>query len=276
MCFIFLYSCLGMIATGMTAAGLTSLEKRFKLSSKQTGMIIAANDVSALLLIIFISYFGGHRNKARWLGIGALVTSLGCLLFALPHVLVGKYTPLQFETTGTGDTCLFNTTGILRDEETCAEAKGYTAWKYMLVFIGAKLLLGAGTTPLFTLGPAYIDENVNPKVAPMYLGVWFTATFFGPGIGYVAGGSLLNVWVDLIQVRRSNPLLSTSHFSIIRLRAFLSNNCLPWVQYPNNTDYFRQTLCSSPFIYSSWTFLISSPLELTWRPMIPAGSGPGG
>jgi len=198
--FLTLYSFMqGMIATGMTAAGLTSLEKRFKLSSKQTGMIIAANDVSALLLIIFISYFGGHRNKARWLGIGALVTSLGCLLFALPHVLVGKYTPLQFETTGTGDTCLFNTTGILRDEETCAEAKGYTAWKYMLVFIGAKLLLGAGTTPLFTLGPAYIDENVNPKVAPMYLGVWFTATFFGPGIGYVAGGSLLNVWVDLIQ-----------------------------------------------------------------------------
>ena len=191
-----------MIATGLTAAGLTSLEKRFKLSSKQTGMIIAANDVSALLLIIFISYFGGHRNKARWLGLGALVTSLGCLLFALPHLLVGKYTPLEFDKAGSGDLCFFNSTGIPSDSTTCAEAKGYTAWKYMLVFIGAKLLLGAGTTPLFTLGPAYIDENVSPKAAPMYLGVWFTATFFGPGIGYVAGGSLLNVWVDLIQVRR--------------------------------------------------------------------------
>lgn len=189
----------GMIATGLTAAGLTSLEKRFKLSSKQTGMIIAANDVSALILIIFISYFGGHRNKARWLGIGALVTSLGCLLFALPHLLVGKYTPLEFENTETGDVCLFNSTGIPSARDTCAEAKGYTAWKYMLVFVGAKLLLGAGTTPLFTLGPAYIDENVSPKAAPMYLGVWFAATFFGPGIGYVAGGSLLNVWVDLIQ-----------------------------------------------------------------------------
>lgn len=198
--FLTIYSFMqGMIATGLTAAGLTSLEKRFKLSSKQSGMIIAANDVSALLLIIFISYFGGHRNKARWLGVGALVTSLGCLLFALPHLLVGKYLPLQFEDTATGDMCLFNTTGIQSTVETCTEAKGYTAWKYMLVFIGAKLLLGAGTTPLFTLGPAYIDENVNPKVAPMYLGVWFTATFFGPGIGYVAGGSLLNVWVDLIQ-----------------------------------------------------------------------------
>ena len=190
-----------MIATGLTAAGLTSLEKRFRLSSIQTGMIIAANDVSALILIVFISYFGGHRNKARWLGIGAMVTSLGCLLFALPHLLVGKYTPLEFETKGGGVPCLFNSTGIPKDEASCSDVEGYTAWKYMLVFIGAKLLLGAGTTPLFTLGPAYIDENVSPKSAPMYLGVWFTATFFGPGIGYVAGGSLLNVWVDLIQVR---------------------------------------------------------------------------
>ena len=160
-----------MIATGLTAAGLTSLEKRFKLSSKQSGMIIAANDVSALLLIIFISYFGGHRNKARWLGIGALVTSLGCLLFALPHLLVGKYTPLEIQRTGLGDTCLFNTTGTPSGVEKCTEAKGYTAWKYMLVFVGAKLLLGAGTTPLFTLGPAYIDENVSPKVAHVPWGV---------------------------------------------------------------------------------------------------------
>lgn len=208
-----------MIATGLTAAGLTSLEKRFKLSSKQSGMIIAANDVSALLLIIFISYFGGHRNKARWLGIGALVTSLGCLLFALPHLLVGKYTPLEIQRTGLGDTCLFNTTGTPSGVEKCTEAKGYTAWKYMLVFVGAKLLLGAGTTPLFTLGPAYIDENVSPKVAPMYLGVWFTATFFGPGIGYVAGGSLLNVWVDLIQVW----LLQNLKFNILIFRLHLNS-----------------------------------------------------
>ncbi|KAJ7333507.1 hypothetical protein OS493_017044 [Desmophyllum pertusum] len=107
--------------------------------------------------------------------------------------------PLEFETKGGGVPCLFNSTGIPKDEASCSDVEGYTAWKYMLVFIGAKLLLGAGTTPLFTLGPAYIDENVSPKSAPMYLGVWFTATFFGPGIGYVAGGSLLNVWVDLIQ-----------------------------------------------------------------------------
>lgn len=192
-----------MVTNGFTAAGLTSLEKRFKLNSQQTGMIVAASDLSTLVLIIFISYYAGHRHKARWLGLGALVTSLGCLLFALPHILVGKYVPVEFETKDKASDvrCLIisgNST-TSRPEEICQETQTKD-WKYMFVFIGAKLLLGAGTTPLFTLGPAYIDENVAPKSAPMYLGVWFVAVFFGPGIGYVAGGSLLNIWVDLIQV----------------------------------------------------------------------------
>ena len=30
--------------------------------------------------------------------------------------------------------------------------------------------------------------------------MWYVSTSFGPGIGFVAGGSLLNVYVDLIQV----------------------------------------------------------------------------
>lgn len=190
-----------MTANGFTAAGLTALEKRFKLSSKQTGMIVAANDVSALFLIVFISYYGGHSHKARWLGFGALVTSLGALLFALPHVLIDKYVPLEFEISKTADICHTNSTSVLQSEEACRKELQNSDWKYLFVFIGAKLLLGAGTTPLFTLGPSYIDENVDPKHAPMYLGTWFIATFFGPGIGYVAGGSLLNIWVDLIQVK---------------------------------------------------------------------------
>ena len=71
---------------------------------------------------------------------------------------------------------------------------------YIFVFIAAKLLIGAGTAPLFTLGTSYLDENVKPKVAPVYLGIWYACTSFGPGIGFVAGGTLLNVYVDLIQV----------------------------------------------------------------------------
>ena len=185
-----------MIISGFTAAGLTSMERRFQLSSKQAGMIVAAHDVSSLIFVVFVSYYGETRHKAKWIGIGALVTSIGCLLFALPHALAGKYIPKD----SVGDSLGESLCSPINNVTSACENLSASDWKYMFVFIGAKLVLGAGMTPAFTLGPAYIDENVSPEVAPMYIGVWFIATFFGPGVGYLAGGTLMNIYVDLIQV----------------------------------------------------------------------------
>ena len=194
----------GMIISGFTAAGLTSMERRFQLSSKQAGMIVAAHDVSSLIFVVFVSYYGETRHKAKWIGIGALITSIGCLLFALPHALAGKYAPNDRAGDLMGESmCLLHP----NNGTTSCENLSPSEWKYMFVFIGAKLVLGAGMTPAFTLGPAYIDENASPEVAPMYIGVWFIATFFGPGVGYLAGGTLMNIYVDLIQVVQKKPVL---------------------------------------------------------------------
>ena len=63
------------------------------------------------------------------------------------------------------------------------------------------MIMGAGTTPLYALGPAYLDENVSPKSAPVYLGVFFASALFGPGLGFAVGGSMLEIWVDVTMVR---------------------------------------------------------------------------
>lgn len=189
----------GMIINGFTNVGLSTLEKQFNLTSKQSGMIVAAKEISSLLLIAFLSFYGSFGHKPKYLGYGALLTSFGSLLYVLPHVLIGKHIPDGVTGMTNGKTCSIAATY----NETVAEARcellGSSEWYYLFIFIIAKLLIGAGTAPLFTLGAAYIDENVKPKVAPVYLGVWFVSTSFGPGIGFVAGGSLLNVYVDLIE-----------------------------------------------------------------------------
>lgn len=38
------------------------------------------------------------------------------------------------------------------------------------MFILGQTLHGLGSTPLFSIGTAYIDENVSQKASPMYLG----------------------------------------------------------------------------------------------------------
>ena len=66
-----------------------------------------------------------------------------------------------------------------------------------MIFSIAQMVMGAGTTPLYSLAPAYIDENVHPKSCPVYFGVFFATVAIGPGIGFIAGGALLSIYVDL-------------------------------------------------------------------------------
>ena len=44
------------------------------MTSKDMGVITMANDIPGLVLIGFVSYFGEHGNKVKWLGYGALIT----------------------------------------------------------------------------------------------------------------------------------------------------------------------------------------------------------
>lgn len=50
---------------------------------------------------------------------------------------------------------------------------------YFLVFLLGQTLHGVGSTPLFSIGTAYIDENVSQKASPVYLGkFWFVILMF--------------------------------------------------------------------------------------------------
>ena len=62
------------------------------------------------------------------------------------------------------------------------------------------MIMGAGATPLYSLAPAFIDESVDPKSCPIYLGVFFAAAIVGPGIGFIVGGVTLSKWVDFKMV----------------------------------------------------------------------------
>ena len=67
------------------------------------------------------------------------------------------------------------------------EATGSSTLYYALFILGM-VVAGTGCTPMIALGIPYMDENVSPKVSPMYVGI-----FFASGIS----GGLLQVVSDL-------------------------------------------------------------------------------
>ena len=64
---------------GFTSASLPDIEKEFGFSSKESGFILASNDISAIILVPFVSFFGSHGNKPRWIGYGSLITGASLL-----------------------------------------------------------------------------------------------------------------------------------------------------------------------------------------------------
>ena len=116
----------------------------------------------------------------------------------LPHVLVGTYNPAvsakNLPQRHQSDLCTAR--NFTQDSPFCVAVYD-SRWYYLALFSFAQMLMGVGTTPLWSLGPAYIDENVHPKSSPIYIAVWFAATILGPGMGFLVGAPMLSVYVDL-------------------------------------------------------------------------------
>lgn len=178
----------GMIVSGFSGVVISSLERRFSLKTNEVGIIISCYDISAAIMAVLVSYYG-HHHKPKWLGIGAFILGIGCFLFALPHVLVGRYEPGSSATNLCSEDAL-PTSSICRS----------SVWYHIFVFVLAEFFIGVGATPVYILGTAYIDENVRHSTSGMFLGIMYAVATLGPAIGFLLGGEFLKIYVDINQV----------------------------------------------------------------------------
>lgn len=176
---------LDSIIAGFSSVVLSSIERRFRLSSTAVSVLLVSFDMSVLVSVIFISYFGDKQHKPRWLGYGSIVQGIGALIFALPQFIFGKYA------VGLADTL-----------ESCSSGEDFNApcdssnnLAYVIMLFG-NVLIGIGAAPLFTLGISYIDDITFPKYVPIHLGIFYVAVAVGPAIGYGLGGAFLSIYVD--------------------------------------------------------------------------------
>ncbi|XP_051157758.1 solute carrier organic anion transporter family member 4A1 isoform X2 [Leptopilina boulardi] len=190
----------GLVVNGLINVVITTIERRFGLSSSQTGLIAGGYDIASFFLLIPISYLGGRTisSKPRYIGVGVLVLGLGALLFASPHYFAGPYRGGHQIT----NTChrVNNSHSVSCNESQEDLELEPSSGVYLLIFFVAQLLHGAGAVPFFTLGVTYLDENVSKKMSSVYLGIYYTMAVIGPALGYVIGGELLKLYTDFLIV----------------------------------------------------------------------------
>jgi organic anion transporter 4A len=137
-----------------------------------------------------------------------VLLGIGIIVFALPHFMIGRYHPGNKHS----DALCNHGNGTQ-----CAETNSGGDWYYLTVFILGMLIMGAGSAPFFSLFSAYLDENVEPKSFPLYLGVFIIIQFISPGIGFIIGGKLLSIYVDINQVE----VLRITYLSLFSLGGIL-------------------------------------------------------
>ena len=72
---------------------IPTIEKRFQMTSKDLGIIAASQDIPGLIIIGFVSYFGEHGNKIKWLGYGGIIT--GQLYVFLKKIKIVRNSPFD-------------------------------------------------------------------------------------------------------------------------------------------------------------------------------------
>ncbi|XP_063604186.1 solute carrier organic anion transporter family member 74D-like [Penaeus indicus] len=202
----------GMFFT-YTVSVISTIEKRFKLTSKESGAFLSGNDISQVILAMFLGYYGNFGHRPRWMGVGVMFAAISCFMALLPHLLYGpgqEAIDLAEASSSAATSLLANVSSVATQksrkndlcfspyESTCTgeDAGNYSYYGAVVIFFISQFFVGIAISVFFTIGVTYLDDNISKKTYPIYYAATLLLRILGPVLGYLMGGNFLSMWID--------------------------------------------------------------------------------
>ncbi|XP_068036517.1 solute carrier organic anion transporter family member 2B1 [Anomalospiza imberbis] len=203
-----------LLVSGYLKSSISTIERRYGLSSQTSGLLASFNEVGNTLLIVFVSYLGSRVHRPRLIGCGALLVSLAGFLMALPHFITGPYEydrSVASTFSNTTDLCQPGAPGAWANlsDASCTPHASRENHEVLLVMFVAQALLGIGGVPIQPFGISYIDDFASERNSPLYLGILFSLTVIGPGVAFMLGSAMLRFYVDINKVSTAEVQLTS-------------------------------------------------------------------
>jgi len=80
-----------MVVNGLFGVTISTIERRFGLSSSQTAWIIASYEIAGVPALLIIGYLGSTLRRPVWIGAGLIMLGVGFGVYSIPHFAAPPY-----------------------------------------------------------------------------------------------------------------------------------------------------------------------------------------
>ncbi|OQR66395.1 solute carrier organic anion transporter family member 4A1-like [Tropilaelaps mercedesae] len=168
----------GFINNGITTSVSAHIERRFELKSVDIGLVYAGYNIASFACITPVSYLLANSHRPRVLALGGLINTISYFLFTVPHWIAPEHE--HAAASHSSLTCAIESSSCRQSDMNLESYKG--------IFIIANILHGIGSSPFYTIGVAYLDDNTPAERSGLYIATFYATAILGPACGVMMGG----------------------------------------------------------------------------------------
>jgi len=83
--------CQSCVVNGLIGATISSVERRFALSSSQSAWIASSYEIAGAPAVLIIGYFGSALHRPVWMGVGLVTLGVSYFIYTIPHFAAPLY-----------------------------------------------------------------------------------------------------------------------------------------------------------------------------------------